>query len=118
MMYIGFVIPIEESLRLLKLPDDFVKSSYDTEPIQRYLEERGSKLIFRYIDKGACLFAHEVKLRQEPSVEDTILAMINVKKLFSYEVKALKIDTRLVNINRIEEEAWPVENPEPYVITL
>lgn len=116
MLYIGFVIPIEEALRLLKLPDDFVKSFYDTEPIQNYLEERGSKIVFRYIDKGACLFAHEIKLRKEPSVEDTILAMIHTKKLFHYEIKALKIDLSVVNINRVEEESWPMENPEPYVI--
>ena len=118
MMYIGFVIPLEEALRLLKLPEDFVKTFYDTEPIQRYLEERGSKLVFRYIDKGACLFAHEVKLRQEPSVEDTIYTMITIKRMFYYEIKALKIDISVVNINRIEVEAWPVENSEPYVITL
>lgn len=118
MMYIGFVIPVEEALRLLKLPDDFVQTFYNTEPIQNYLEERGSKLVFQYIDKGACLFGLEVKLRHESSVEDTIYAMINTKKMFGYEIKALKIDTNVVNINRIEEEAWPVENPEPYIITL
>lgn len=117
-MYIGFVIPLEEALRLLKLPDDFVNSFYDTEPIQKYLEERGSNLVFQYIDKGACLFALKVKLLPEPSVEDTILAMITMKKQFGYEVRALKIDTRIVNINRVEEEAWAVENPEPYVISL
>lgn len=117
-MYIGFVITVEEALRLLKLPEDYVKSSYDTAPIQNYLEERGSSIVFQYIVKGACLFALQVKLRQEPSVEDTILAMINTKKMFGYEIKALKIDTKVVNINRVEEEAWPVENPEPYIITL
>jgi hypothetical protein len=93
-----------------------VKSFYETEPIQKYLEEKGSNLVFQYIDKGACLFGLEVKLRQEPSVEDTILAMITYKKMFHCEVKALRIDTSVVNITRIEEDSWPVENPEPYVI--
>lgn len=115
-MYIGFVIPVEEALRLLKLPDTYVKSFYDTGPIQKYLEERGSNLVFSYIDKGACLFGLHVKLLPETSVENTILAMINTKKMFTYEVKALKIDISKVNINRVEEDCWTVENPEPYVI--
>lgn len=116
MMYIGFVIPVEEALRLLKLPDNFVKSFYDTGPIQTYLEERDSKIVFSYIDKGACLFGLPIKLRREPSVEDTILAMITAKKMFHYEIKALKIDISSVNINRVEEDSWLWENPEPYVI--
>lgn len=116
MMYIGFVIPIEEALRLLNLKDDFVKSFYDTAPIQAYLEERGSYLVFQYIDKGACVFGFPVKLRQESSVEDTILAMITAKKQFGYEVRALKINISKVYINRVEEDSWLVENPEPYLI--
>lgn len=116
MLYIGFVIPIEEALRLLKLPEDFVKSFYDTDAIQTYLEERGSNLTFQYMDKGACLFGHRVKLRQESSVEDTVMVMITAKKMFYYEIKALKLDISKVYINRIEEDSWLVENPEPYVI--
>lgn len=116
MLYIGFVIPIEESLRLLQLPDDYVKTFYNTEPVQKYLKERGSKIVFHYIDKGACLFAVEVKMRRESSVEDTILAMITAKKVFLWEVKQLGLDISKVNINRVEEDSWLVENPEPYVI--
>jgi hypothetical protein len=116
MMYVGFVIPIEESLRLLKLPDDFVKTFYSTEPVQAYLKDKGSKIIFQYIDKGACLFGIPVELRDEPSVEDTILAMIHSKRIFLWEIKTLRIDVSKVNINRIEEDTWTVENPEPYVI--
>ena len=117
-MYIGFVIPIEEALRLLSLPDDFVKTFYNTEPIQKYLQEKQSKLIFQYIDKGACLFGIKVHLRDESSVDDTILAMITAKKVFLWEVKQLGLDTSKVYMNRIEEDSWLVENPEPYVITL
>jgi hypothetical protein len=116
MIYIGFVIPVEEALRLLKLPDNFTKTFYDTGPIQTYLEERGSKLRFKYIDKGACLFGLPVRLLPEASVEDTILAMIHAKRNFQYEIKAIKIDISKVNINRVEEDSWTVENPEPYVI--
>lgn len=118
MIYIGFIIPVKEALRLLKLPDNFAKTFYDTEPIQKYLEERDSKILFSYIDKGACLFGYPVRLRQESSVEDTILALITAKKQFGYEARALSIDMSVVNINRVEEDSWPVENPEPYVITL
>lgn len=118
MMYIGFVIPVEEALRLLHLPQNTADSFFDTQPVCKHLEEKGSNLVFQYIDKGACLFGHKVKLRQEPSLEDTILAMINAKKMFYYEIKALKIDISKVYINRVEEESWLVENPEPYIITL
>ncbi len=115
-MYVGFVIPIEEALRLLSLPDDFVETFYNTEPIQKYLQQKQSKLVFHYMDKGACLFGIKVHLRDEPSVDDTILAMITAKKVFLYEVKQLGLDITKVNINRIEEDSWLVENPEPYVI--
>ena len=118
MIYVGFVIPLEEALRLLKLPENTVSSSYDTKPIQNYLKEKQSKLEFQYIDKGACLLGVKLLLRQESSVDDTIMAMITAKKFFHWEVKTLGLDISKVNINRIEEESWPVENPEPYVITL
>lgn len=116
MLYVGFVIPMEEALRLLKLEENFVKTFYDTKPIQELLLDLGANLVFQYIDKGACLFAYPVKLRKEASVEDTILALINAKKSFGYEVRALKLDISNVYINRVDEEAWLVENPEPYVI--
>jgi hypothetical protein len=115
-MYVGFVIPVEEALRLLNLPDTFASSFYDTEPIQRYLIEKQSKILFQYIDKGACLFGVKVNLRLESSVEDTVIAMITAKKVFLWEVKTLGLDIRKVYINRVEEDSWLVENPEPYVI--
>lgn len=115
-MYVGFVIPAEEALRLLNLPETFVATFYDTEPIQKYLKEKGSKITFQYIDKGACVFGVNVHMRQESSLEDTIMAMITAKKIFLWEVKTLGLDIRKVNINRIEEASWLVENPEPYVI--
>ena len=118
MIYVGFVVPLEEALRLLKLSETIVSSSYDIQPIQNYLKDKKSKIEFQYIDKGACLFGVKVQLREESSVEDTIMAMITAKKLFLWEVKTLDLDIRKVNINRIEEESWLVENPEPYVITL
>jgi hypothetical protein len=116
MIYIGFVIPIEEALRLLKLPDDYVKSFYDTGPIQTYLKANDCSIVFHYIDKGACLFGVEVKIREESSVEDTIIAMIIAKKLFLHEMKNAGIDSSKVNLTRVEEDSWTVENPEPYVI--
>ena len=117
-MYIGFVIPIEEALRLLNLEDDFVKTFYDTKPIDKYLKEKGSKLIFEYMDKGACLFAIRVALKPEPTIEETLLQLIQAKREFLAEIKQLKIDISKVNLTRVEEESWLVENPEPYVITL
>ena len=115
-MYIGFVIPVEEALRLLKLPEDFAKTFYDTDSIQRYLKDAKSHITFQYIDKGACLFGIKVRLTEEPTLEETIVAMIEAKKDFLCEVKKLRIDISKVNINRIEEESWLVENPEPYMI--
>lgn len=117
-MYVGFVIPIEEALRLLKLEDDFVKTFYDTAPIQNLLTDFGSKLLFQYIDKGACLFGIKVALKTEPTIEETLLQLIQAKRQFLAEIKQLKIDISKVHLTRVEEESWLVENPEPYVITL
>jgi hypothetical protein len=116
MLYVGFTIPAEEAFRLLKLPEYTVTSFYDTQPIQKYLKEKGSKITFQYIDKGACVFGVNVHMRQESSVEDTIMAMITAKKVFLWEVKTLGLDISKVNINRIDEDSWLVENPEPFVI--
>jgi len=118
MIYVGFVIPIEEALRLLGLPDDFVKSFYDTEPISHYLKKKGCSLIFEYIDKGACLFGAPVKWEEEAPVEATILQILLAKREFLSEVNKLTIDISMVNINRIEEDSRPIENPQPYVISL
>jgi hypothetical protein len=118
MIYVGFVISMEEALRLLKLEDSFVKTYYDTKPIQDLLADFGSHLVFEYMDKGACLFAMKVQLKQEPSIEETIFQLIAAKKQFLTEITALKIQIDKVNLTRIEEESWLVENPEPYVISL
>jgi hypothetical protein len=119
MIYIGFKITVGEALRLLKLNEDFVNSFYHTEPIQKYIQEKKSRLTFSYIDKGACLFAVPIHIVEEhPSIESTIIQMIFAKRTFLTEMKHLDIDISKVNLTDIDEDEKEVQNPEPYVISI
>ncbi len=123
MLYVGYVISLEEALRLLKLDESIVTSFYHTEPIQRYLEQRNTRLVFEYIDKGACLFGVPVDTENGytkfpyTTIEDTFQSITIAKIAFLRYIKDLNIDTSEVNLTWIEEEDILVENPEPYVIS-
>lgn len=123
MIYVGFVISVAEAQRLLCLNDTFAISYYDTAPIHKYLKAQSSKLVFRYIDKGACLFAiPATHLNEEcerySSIDQTIINILTAKKAFLEELKQLHVSIKTVNLTWIEKEEWLVENPEPYVISL
>jgi hypothetical protein len=124
MLYVGFAITIEEAIRLFKLDANIVKSFYDTEPIETYLKEKQSELVFTYIDKGACLLGIPIHLEDTTThfpyskAEDTILSILIAKKQFLKEIQSLSIDIRNVNLTWIEEEEICVENPEPYVMNV
>lgn len=124
MLYIGFVITVKEALRLLKLPEEYVLSYYNTQPIQDYLKQKNTRLIFEYIDKTACLFGIPVDTENGytkfpyTTIEDTVQSITLAKIAFLRYVKHLGIDTSEVNLSWIEEEEILVENPEPYVISL
>jgi hypothetical protein len=124
MIYIGFVITVNEALRLLKLPDTMVRSFYNTEPIQKYLNEQKSELVFQYIDKGACLFGIEVSINDEKTgfpyakTDDVFFQILSTKYAFQHEMERLGVDTSKVHITWIEEEEKLMENPQPYVIVI
>ena len=120
MIYIGFKISVAEALRLFSLGDPYARSFYDTGLIQKWLtEEKGSKLFFDYIDKGACLLGIPVRIGVEyPTIEYTICRMVEAKNSFLYEMKNMGIDISKVNLTDIDEPETLVENPEPYVITM
>lgn len=123
MIYIGYVVSVAEAQRLLGLNDTFAVSYYDTEPIQKYLKAKGNKLVFRYIDKAACLFGISCSsvngdIERYNTIEQTIISILLAKQLFYDEIKKLGVDTSVVNLTWVEKEPWLVQNPEPYVITL
>jgi hypothetical protein len=124
MLYVGFVITILEAIRLLKLDESLVKSFYDTKPIQEYLNQKQTRLVFEYIDKGACLFGVPVDTENGytkfpyTTIEDTVQSILIAKIAFLRYIKHLDMDTNEVNLTWIEEEEILVENPEPYVISL
>jgi hypothetical protein len=124
MLYVGFVITVLEALRLLGLPEDFVSSDYDTEPLQEYLKQKKTRLVFQYIDKGACLFGVPVDTENGytkfpyTTIEDTVQSITLAKIAFLRYIKQLNMDISEVNLTWIEEEEILVENPEPYVMSL
>lgn len=123
MLYIGFPVSVVEALRLLKLNESLVNSYYDTDPIQLYLKQEGTHLVFRYIDKGSCLFGLPVSTFSSmddaySSVEDTIFNILGAKRMFLDECKNLNIDWNHVEVTWIEEEGKILENPQPFVISL
>lgn len=123
MSFVGFPIDINEALRLLKLEESFVKSFYDTNPIQNYLKNKKSGLIFCYIDKGTCLLGYPIAKKGDPvgmcyKVEDTIIEIIRAKQTFIKEIKKLEIDISAVNITQIEEESYIDTSGEPFIISL
>ncbi len=123
MIYVGYVIRVDEAVRLLKFDFTLVKSFYDTAAIESYLKEQKSKLTFLYIDKGAGLLGislDDYRGASSPysTVKDTVFLLEGAQKLFLAEVKRLGIDTSLVNLTWIEEEEHPVKDPEPYVISI
>ena len=124
MMYVGFVISVAEAHRLFKLDASLAESFYDTKAVCKYLREKNSELCFRYIDKGACLFAIEVNITDEKTdfpyanIEDTFFQILMTKYAFVRELERLQIDTSIVHLTWIEEEEKAVEKPQPYVITL
>ena len=121
-MYIGFVITIQEAIRLFKLNKNIVSSFYDTEPIQAYLREKNNDLQFKYIDKGAYVLGIPVNTEDNTTcfpyanLEDTFYAMIHAKYIFEREIRNLAVDMSVVNITWIESEEVCVEHPQPYVI--
>lgn len=123
MSFVGFQIEITEALRLLKLDESFVKTYYDTQPIQNYLKNKKSKLVFQYIDKGSCLLGYPIaRGLDEPGtsykVNDTIIEILRAQVQFHNEIKALDIDISKVFITLIEEEPFLDTSGEPYVINL
>jgi hypothetical protein len=120
MMYIGFRISVAEALRIFDLGDPYARSFYDTGLIQKWLEEeKGSKLFFDYIDKGACLLGIPVRIGVDyPTIEYTFCRMVEAKNSFLYEMKNMGIDISKVNLTDIDSDEVLVENPEPYVITM
>jgi hypothetical protein len=119
MIYVGFVITIDEAIRLLKLDRSIKQNFYETRPIQRILEDKGSCLHFEYIDKGACILGVPIRMDEPYSpVSDTIIQILLAKKVFLEEMKKQEADMSSVYLTWIEEEERLVENPEPYVISL
>jgi hypothetical protein len=124
MLYVGFVISLQEALRLLTLPETTVSSFYDTTPIQKYLNQKKSEIVCSYIDKGACLFAVALDLEDTKTnfpysnIEDTFFQILLAKHAFKHELRHLDIDTSYVNITWIESEETRVERPDPYVISI
>jgi hypothetical protein len=125
MLYVGLPMNIGETLRLLKLDEKYVPSFYDTKPIGDYLKQRGSELLFEYLDKGICLLAIQVRYPRKAendvpngTVDQTIVDLIDAKQRFFEECHKLTIDLRCVEIQWIESEPFVLENPQPYVIPL
>ena len=116
MLYIGFPIEIAEALRILKLDESLVKSFYDTGPIHAYLKSKGSKLCFEYMDKGTCAFGLPLG-EYQLTVDDSIVRMLQMKKVFWAEVEKLELDLSFIAITWIEQET--VEEgkfPQPYLL--
>ena len=124
MIYVGFVITLKEALRLFKISEAMVSTYSNTEPIQEYLKQRNTRLVFEEIEKGACLFGVPVDTEngytQFPytTIEDTVQSITLAKIAFLRYIKHLNLDISEVNLTWIEEEEISVENPEPYVISL
>jgi hypothetical protein len=121
MVYIGITIEIEEALRLFKMDESFVKSYYDTEPINNYLKEFGSSLDFVYLDKGVCVLGLLLKgdKHYHPSmigIEDGLREILQLTKKFREEIKNLRFDLSAVTIAQMESEPIVMHNPDPFLI--
>jgi hypothetical protein len=118
MLYIGFPITIEEALRILKLDESLVNTFYHTEPIDLYLKSKGSKLRFKYIDKGTCAFGLPLE-NYHMSVEDAVIQLLQMKKAFWNEVESLQLDLSSLAITWVEQETQDEgENPQPYLLVV
>lgn len=121
MPYVGITLEIGEALRLLKLDDNLVKTFYDTEPIDNYLQDSGFSMRFEYIDKGVCVLGIplEGERRYWPAmlgIETGLAKILELAKKFREEVKHLKIDMSKVQIAQMEAESIEMENPDPFLI--
>ncbi len=117
MLYLGFPVSVKEALRLLKLDDRIVTSYYDTEPIQKYLHSKNSKLTFFYSDKSSCLLGIPLSdsvLPFETAFGEILVARSN----FLLEARALDLDLSHVEITQIEKESVVWENPDPFLISV
>lgn len=101
-----------------------IPSYKNTKPIQEYLKQRNTRLVFEHIEKEAFLFGLPVDTENAntkfpyTTIEDTVQSITIAKILFLRYMKHLNIDISEVNLTWIEEEEVLVENPEPYVISL
>lgn len=121
MVYIGITLYMEEALRILNMNGTFVKSFYDTKPIDDFLKDIGSCLSFRYLDKGVCVLGIPLEGDRMywPSmicVEDGLSQILQLTKKFREEVRCLKIDLSSVTIAQMESEALQMQNPDPFLI--
>ena len=117
MLYVGFPVSVKEALRLLKLDENIVTSYYDTEPIQKYLQTKKSKLTFFYGDKGSCVLGIPLSdsiLPFETAFGEILVARSN----FILEARALDLDFSHVEITQIEKESVVWENPDPFLISV
>jgi len=119
MPYIGLTLYIEEAVRLLNLDPTIIMSYYQTEPVQKYLREQGSKLVFEYVDKGVCVlgipFPYTKYHPQMIEIDKGIQTILELKAEFQVEVKKLELDLSEVIIAQMESDSIKMKNPEPFL---
>lgn len=117
MLYLGFPVSLGEALRLFKLDESIVSSFYHTEPVQAYLKQKKSHLLFFYIDKGSCFLGLPLS-DNVVEYETAVTELIGLRKILLSELRALGVDLSRVELTRVEEEGEWVENPEPFLMSV
>lgn len=119
-MYLGFPISQDEMYRLLdrQFPTDRMYHWWETNDIQDYFKNKGSKLVFTHVDKN--VFAFGLELNKLAGFWLPFLTVETAKKyldemnqLFWDEVKKLDIDLSVVTIEQMEDVSIEIHNSEP-----
>lgn len=117
MLYLGYPISLEEALRLFSLDKSLVSTFYHTEPVQAYLKKKNSHLLFFYIDKGSCFLGLSLS-DSFVEYETAVTEIIGLRRILLSELRNLGVDLSRVELTRIEEEGFWVENPEPFLMSI
>lgn len=119
MPYVGLTLYIEEAVHLLNLDHTIILSYYDTNAIEKHLKQKGSKLVFHYVDKGVCVlgipFPTTKYHPQMIEIDVGIQTILNLKQEFQDEVKKLGLDLNQVTLAQMESPPMKVKTPEPFL---
>ena len=105
MLYVGLPLEFEECVRLLtgELDPD------ENFSVQDFLKEKGSDLVFVWIDKGVYAFGYELK-GGYMETEEMVKHIRHYQEKFDAEMVKLGIDLSVVDIAYIDDAEEPMIN--------